>query len=166
MTEKAHESRTRTVGQLLLQISRLVGERMRVKMEGIGLHKAQGFALFYLAHRDGVPQTDIARTFHLSPASVTNMLQRMERDGWIERRPDPDDQRVSRVYLTKQARALREEAEAVFSELEREVTSSLTAAQQTELHALLLKVHARLLEHVPVGRHPIFPLPGGEEEKS
>jgi len=139
---------------------------MRVKMEGIGIHKAQGFALFYLAHRDGVPQTEIARTFHLSPASVTNMLQRMERDGWVERRPDPDDQRVSRVYLTKRARALREEAEGAFHELEGEITSTLTPAEQTELHDLLLKVHARLLEHVPAGRQPIFRISDTGEEES
>jgi MarR family transcriptional regulator, organic hydroperoxide resistance regulator len=165
VTEKARKARERTVGQLLFQVNRLVGERMRVKMEGIGLHKAQGFALFFLAHHEGAPQTEIARTFHLSPASVTNMLQRMERDGWIERRPDPDDQRVSRVYLTKKARALQEEADATFHELEAEVTGALTSTEQDQLHGLLLKIHARLIEHLPIGRHPLFPLPdnGGEE---
>lgn len=165
MAEKAREPRDRTVGQLLLGVSRLAHERMRVKMQGIGIHKAQGFALFYLSRHEGVPQTEIARSFQLSPASVSNMLQRMERDGWIERRTDPGDQRVSRVYLTPRARALREEAEGVFRELEDEVTSALTSEEQASLHALLLKVRGRLAEETPEGRHAPFPFgdAGGEE---
>jgi DNA-binding MarR family transcriptional regulator len=139
---------------------------MRVKMESIGLYKAQGFALLFLSHYEGVPQTEVARALHLSPASVTNMLQRMERDGWVERRPDPDDQRVSRVYLTKRARALQEEAATTFRELEQEVTSALTPEEQAELQKLLLKVHARLLEHMPAGRHDFLPFPGAEGEDS
>jgi len=166
MSERAHSPRERTVGQLLLQLCPMIGDRMRVKMEGIGLYKAQGFALLFLSHYEGVPQTEISRSLHLSPASVTNMLQRMERDGWVERRPDPDDQRVSRVYLTKKARALQEEAATTFRELEQEVTCALTAAEQTELRTLLLKVHARLVEHFPTGRHHVFPFPDEEGEEA
>jgi len=165
MAEKARALGERTVGQLLLQLCPMIGDRMRVKMEGIGLYKAQGFALLFLSHYEGVPQTEIARSMHLSPASVTNMLQRMERDGWVERRPDPTDQRVSRVYLTQRARALQEEAASTFRELEQEVTCALTPGEQEELRKLLLKVHARLVEHMPAGRHHVFPFPeaGGEE---
>jgi DNA-binding MarR family transcriptional regulator len=78
----------------------------------------------------------------------------MERDGWVMRRPDPNDQRVSRVYLTEKARVLHEEARSNFLELEREVTGVLTAREQGELHALLVKVHAKLIERLPSGRQP------------
>ena len=143
-----------TVGQLLMQVCRLTGDRMRVKMEEIGLHKAQGFALFFLGDSEGAPQTEIGRAFHLSAASVTSMLQRMERDGWVVRKTDPNDQRVSRVYLTEKARKLHQEARSNFLELEREVTGVLTAREQGELHALLAKVHAKLIECLPAGRQP------------
>ncbi len=165
MAEKAPSPRERTIGQLLLQLCPMIGDRMRVKMESIGLYKAQGFALLFLSHYEGVPQTEIARSLHLSPASVTNMLQRMERDGWVERRSDPADQRVSRVYLTARARALQEEAATTFRELEREVAGALTVAEQAELRTLLLKIHARLIEHMPTGKHHFFLSAdvGGEE---
>jgi hypothetical protein len=38
--------------------------------------------------------------------------------------------------------------------LEREVTGVLTAREQGELHALLVKVHAKLIERLPAGRQP------------
>jgi DNA-binding MarR family transcriptional regulator len=146
-----------------MQVCRLTGERMRVKMEEIGLHKAQGFTLFFLLHHEGAPQSEIARAFHLSAASVTSMLQRMERDDWIVRRPDPDDQRVSRVYLTEKARVLHEEHHANFLELEREVTAVLTLREQGELHALLTKVHAKLIDRLLAGRqHAPADAEGGE----
>jgi len=165
MEGKAHGAKERTVGQLLMQLCPMLGHRMRVKMEGIGLYKAQGFALLFLSHYEGVPQTEIARCLHLSPASVTSMLQRMERDGWVERRPDATDQRVSRVYLTARARSLQTVAAATFRELEQEVSSALTPTEEEELRALLLKVHARLVEHMPADRHgfPPFVDLGGEE---
>jgi DNA-binding MarR family transcriptional regulator len=117
---------------------------MRVKMEEIGLHRAQGFALFYLGHREGMPQSEIARGLHLSAASVTSLLQRMERDGWVVRQTDAADQRVSRVYLTPKARDLHREAHASFHEFERELTAALSEAERAQLRALLQKVHARL----------------------
>ncbi len=152
MDRDARRPETDTVGQLLLQICRLTGERMRVRMEEIGLHKAQGFALFFLGHREGVPQSEMARALHLSPASVTSMLQRMERDGWVARETDPDDQRVSRVYLTPKARELHREAHTSFHDLEDEVTGVLSAAEQAQLRALLAKVHGKLVEGLPAAR--------------
>jgi DNA-binding MarR family transcriptional regulator len=154
-----------TVGQLLIQVCRLTGDRMRVKMEEIGLHRAQGFTLFFLLHHEGAPQSEIARAFYLSPASVTSMLQRMERDGWVVRRADPDDQRVSRVYLTEKARVLHEEHHSSFLELEREVTAVLTPREQGELHALLAKVHAKLIERLPAGRQSTPIVDEGGETK-
>lgn len=141
-----------TTGQLLMQVCRLTGYRMRVKMEKVGLHRGQGATLFFLWRHEGVPQTEIGRSLHLAPASVTDMLQRMERDGWIERKPDPHDQRISRVYLTAKAKALHEEARASFSELDEEVTGALTENEQSIFRQLLAKVHARLVEELPPGR--------------
>ena len=138
-----------TLGQLLGQVCRLNGERVRVQMKRIGLHKAQAFALFYLWHSDGVAQNELAKRIHVTPAAVTTMLQRMERDGWVERRTDPDDQRVSRVYMTDQSRALRRQAALIFRELDAEVTGALSTEEQEKLRGLLLKVHARLLHHMP-----------------
>lgn len=154
-----------SVGQLLLQVCRLVGDQMRVRMEGLGLHRAQGFALFFLGHHEGVTQSEIARAFHLSPASVTNMLQRMERDGWILRTADPSDQRISRVYLTPKARELHRDAHETFRDVERDVMAALTKTEQDELRALLGKIQAELVKRLPPGRQPGFPFSdsGGEE---
>lgn len=135
-----------TLGQLLAKVSRLVGGRMRTKLGDMGLHHAQGMILFHLWHRDGIAQNVLAQALHITPPSATNTLQRMERDGWIERRRDADDQRVVRVFLTEKAKVLRTEARTTFQQLDRELTAVLTENERGMLMEVLQKVHRHLAQ--------------------
>lgn len=137
-----------TLGHLLAKVSRFVGGRMRIKLEGIGLHHAQGMILFHLWRQDGIAQNVLAHALHITPPTATNTLQRMERDGWIERRRDATDQRIVRVYLTEKARALHAEARTSFQELDRELTSVLNDKERDMLRESLLKIHHHLSQAV------------------
>ena len=151
MNEKQELSGEMTVGQLLAQVCRMSGHRLRGHMEKIGLHRGQGFALIHLWHNDGMSQRDLARSMHISPASVTNMLQRMERDGWIERKRDEADQRVVRVYLTGKAEETRTRAKRVFREMEDALNSIYTTEEQSTLKRLLTKLYEH---YAPGDPHP------------
>ena len=148
MNDLKHDPRKMTLGHLLARVSRLVGGRMRMKWEGIGLHHAQGMVLRHLWHEDGIAQNALAQALHITPPTATNTLQRMERDGWIARRRDAADQRVVRVYLTAKADALRQEALATFRGLDRELTSVLTDSERGVLTELLVKVHLHLTQSI------------------
>ena len=143
MPQECKRAEELTVGQLLAQVCRMTGHHLRTHMETLGLHKGQGFALIHLWHHDGVPQRELAQAMHIRPASVTNMLQRMERDGWISRARDEKDQRVVRVHLTRKAKDLRKKARVVFRKMEEELNAVYTEAEQATLRKLLLKLHVR-----------------------
>ena len=143
MTMKRRETHEMTVGQLLAQVCRMTGHYLKTHMEKIGLHRGQGFALVQLWHHDGVPQRELSDAMHISPASVTNMLQRMERDGWISRERDREDQRIVRVYLTRKAKDLRAKARTVFREIEEELVSVYSDEERETLKRLLMKLHDR-----------------------
>lgn len=132
------------LGQLLAKVSRLVGGRMRMKLEKIGLPHAQGMILFHLWRRDGIAQNVLAQVLHIRPPTATNTLQRMQRDGWVERRRDEADQRIVRVHLTDKAKTLRKEARAMFQELDRELSAVLTDHEHDMFVAILSKVHHHL----------------------
>ena len=142
-----------TVGQLLAQVCRMSGHRLRVHMTKIGLHKGQGFALIHLWHHEGIPQRELSQAMHISPASVTNMLQRMERDGLIVRERDREDQRVVRVFLTDKAKAMRKEARTAFHQMEEELSSIYTDEEKATLHRLLTKLHDRFAPDDPHHRY-------------
>lgn len=130
-----------TLGDLLARVSRLVGRRMRMKLAGSGLHHAQGMILFHLWHADGVPQNKLARSLHITAPTATATLQRMERDGWIRRRRDSNDQRIVRVYLTAKSKVLGLETRSSFAELDSELTSVLSEVERTIFMTALKKVH-------------------------
>jgi DNA-binding MarR family transcriptional regulator len=140
---------------MLAKVSRLVGGRMRAKLEKIGLPHAQGMILFHLWRQDGIAQNVLAQALHIRPPTATSTLQRMQRDGWVERRRDGKDQRIVRVHLTDKAKSLRKEANAMFIELDQELTSVLTDQERDMFMEILLKVHHYLAqtekEAVPSG---------------
>jgi DNA-binding MarR family transcriptional regulator len=72
------------------------------------------FDVLAVLRRSGEPfsmkPTDLARMLMLSPAGMTNRIDRLEAAGWIERRTDPDDRRSSLVRLTAEGRKLVDRA--------------------------------------------------------
>jgi MarR family transcriptional regulator, organic hydroperoxide resistance regulator len=151
MKPNANAAGDMTVAQLLAQVCRMSGHHIRSQMEKIGLHRGQGFVLIHLLHESGIPQRDLARSMHVSPASVTNMLQRMERDGWIKRQRDESDQRVVRVFASERGKRLRRDARRVFQEMEDELSSIYTSEEQATLKQLLTKLYEH---YAPGDPHP------------
>ena len=137
-----------TLGHLLANVSRLVGGRTRMRLQGFGLYHAQGMILFHLWREDGVAQNVLAQALNITPPTTTNTLQRMERNGWVRRRRDKTDQRIVRVYLTEKAGALHEEVRNTFRELDRELTAVLSENERNILVASLLKVHHCLSQKI------------------
>ena len=68
----------------------------------------------------------------------------MEHAGLIERRPDPEDARISRVYLTERGRALEQPVLEVWKDLEAHTVAGLSATEQALLRRLLMQVSANL----------------------
>lgn len=66
-----------------------------------GVTRSQFQALISVKHREGCTQAELATDLDLKPISLARLLDRME--DLIERRPDPRDKRLKRLYLTKQA---------------------------------------------------------------
>jgi DNA-binding MarR family transcriptional regulator len=133
-----------SLGKLLGQICRLQRGVMHAVWDELGLYRGQPFLLAVLWDKEGVTHSELARRIHVSPATVTNMIKRMEKAGLVERRPDAEDQRVSHVHLTDAGRAIRERVEAQWQEIEARVFGSFSEQEQAMLRALLGRVREEL----------------------
>jgi DNA-binding MarR family transcriptional regulator len=102
-----------------------------------GAHPAQAHCLRVLAGHDGLSQSDLAGILLLSRPTVTTMLQRMERGGFVERRPDPEDQRVSRVFLTPKGRRLERHLRVAMARYTGRVLEAMSEEDRRELDRLL-----------------------------
>jgi DNA-binding MarR family transcriptional regulator len=81
----------------------------RDRLAPYGLTPTQFFLLTALYEEDGLLISVLARKVALDRATLTGLLDRLERDGLTERRADPEDRRAIRVHLTAKAAELREE---------------------------------------------------------
>ncbi len=102
-----------------------------------GAHPGQAACLRALAAHDGISQRDLALALHLAPPTVTAMLQRMEKAGAINRRPDRDDQRITRVELTAEGRRLEGSLRAVLARYISQALDSMSEEDRRQLERLL-----------------------------
>lgn len=106
----------------------------------IGLFPGQEILLMKLAEKDGEPQKALCDSIGLDHSTVAKSLNRLEKQGLIERRKCPEDGRVSQTYLTDKGRAATTAIAAVWAELEQRTVADLSAAEQAQLIALAKKI--------------------------
>jgi DNA-binding MarR family transcriptional regulator len=111
----------------------------------LGLHRGQPPVLLALWEEEGRTHSEIADYLHVTPATMTKMLQRMERAGFVERKPDPEDGRVSRVYLTQAGREVRSDLQRVLEAFDEETFAGFTMEEKVLLRRLLLQIRENLL---------------------
>ncbi len=133
-----------SLGQLIPEVCRLHHTRSQALFSSIGLYRGQPFLLAVLWEEEGLAHSELAARMHVTPATITKMLQRMEEAGFVHREPDPDDQRVSRVYLTEQGRVVRQRVADIWETLENESFAGLTAEERETLRGLLARVRDNL----------------------
>lgn len=140
------EEMNRNVGFLVTDISRLISAEYNRVMSPLGLTRAQWRVIVHLHREDGLMQVDLARLLGTGKVAVGGLVDRLEKSGWVERRPDPNDGRSNRVYLTRKGRAIEGQMVRTGAELTRRVLTNLSAAERRELTRLLLTVKDNLLD--------------------
>jgi DNA-binding MarR family transcriptional regulator len=130
----------RAVRHLIAKLSDLKHRRMHQLLDELGLHRGQAFVLYALWDQDGVTQSELTTRLNRSPSTVTKTVQRMEKAGFVERRSDQSDERISRVHLTKMGLDIRPAVEEVWERLDRQMFAGFDAHELNLLHAFLLRV--------------------------
>src|SRR5258708_30581092 len=90
-----------TYGLLIARLAHIHRIRLEEYLSKHHLHVGQEMLLKYLCNQDRLSQKGIGELLEIQSATVTRTVIRMEPAGFVELRTDPDDQRVSRVYLTQ-----------------------------------------------------------------
>ncbi len=85
----------------LTKVSRKIRTTFNKKVTAHGLTYPRARALFRLAKKQNMTQTELACELELEQATLVRLLDRMEENGLIERRPDANDRRVKLIALTE-----------------------------------------------------------------
>lgn len=110
------------------------------------LTQEQSFVLGYLQRQPGAIQRDIAEITRTSAASVSSLLQGLERRGLIERRSDAENARTKRVFATPAGIALIDGFTDAMLALDDGLLAPLDSNERKQLRSLLTKITAELPE--------------------
>lgn len=129
---------------LLSAASRRLSRPLAATVEGTGLTVPQFFLLAALWEREGVKAGDLAARVRLDAATVTGLLDRLEKGGLAERRADPEDRRALRIHLTAKGKKLRGELSPRLAAFNRRVTADLSSRFTAQEVSAFLRVLAAL----------------------
>ncbi len=108
--------------------------------QGLGAHGltlSQFDVLATLLHGEGITQQELAERLLVTKGNVVGLIDRVGAAGWVERRPDPDDRRANRLYLTDAGRKILSEVFPGHACDVREAFARFTEAELRQMHQLL-----------------------------
>jgi MarR family transcriptional regulator, organic hydroperoxide resistance regulator len=116
---------------------RAMAEAGEAAFQRHGVRSGQQWILRRLWDEDGLTPGEIARRLELSTPTVTKAAMRMEAAGLIDRRPDPKDARLIRLFLSERGRALEKTIAEEMAQLSSRALATLSEDESKALvHAL------------------------------
>lgn len=143
--------RIRNLGFLLKDVSRLWVRYFEQQSVQLSMTLTQAKVLVYLARNEGTTQARLAELCDTDPMTLVRVLDRMEKDHWLERRPDPHDRRVYRLFLRPAAEPVLAEVHRIGDKARAEVLSGISADERMQLLGTLERIRTNLLELLPAG---------------
>ncbi|HEX5507662.1 MAG TPA: MarR family transcriptional regulator [Pseudolabrys sp.] len=110
----------------IMDVARMLRTYADQRARQFGMTRAQWAVLVRLDRSEGLKQSELAEILDLQPITLTRLLDRLNASGLIERRPDPNDRRANRLYLTPAARPLLNRLDALGAEMMDTVLEGLT----------------------------------------
>ncbi|MFE8072904.1 MarR family transcriptional regulator [Marinobacteraceae bacterium S3BR75-40.1] len=131
-------------GFILADCARLQRRYFDRRAKGTGLSRAQWSVLAQLSRHEGLKQAELAELLELQPISLARHIDRLEAQGCVERRPDPQDRRARRLFLTDKAGPLLDQLQCLGQEVREQALAGLDEEQRRLVHAALSQVRDNL----------------------
>lgn len=116
---------------------RQVSKAYRNEIISYKLTHGQFFMMVAIMEEEGLLPSALADKTSQDRATITGLLDRLEKDGWIERRSDKNDRRSLRIFLTLHARNQREEILKLFQETNQKFLNCFTQEEWDQMQNFL-----------------------------
>jgi len=134
----------RNFGFLVRDVSRLSARLFERSARELELTLPQCKVLAHLTRNEGISQARLAELTETDPMTLVRTLDRMQQDGWIERRADPADRRAHCLYLLEAAKPVVNRMWKIADRVRNEALSALSMSEREHLIELLERIHRTL----------------------
>lgn len=115
-----------------------VDQAMTTALAQMGLTAAQGHIMGYLCRSPQPPcPRDLEQAFRLSHPTVSGLLRRLEKKGFIALRPDPEDKRCKRIHILPRGEACNQHMHETMDAIEKQIVRGFSAEEQQLFSRLL-----------------------------
>ena len=144
----------RRYGLYIRMLHSATDQAMTSALASMDLTAAQGQILAFLSHHPEPPcSRDIEEKFQLSHPTVSGLLSRLERKGFIQFRPDPADRRCKRIFLLEKSQQVMELMHQTILSTEAKLVGDFTEEEKEQFSQLLLRAITNMGVH-PCKRKP------------
>ena len=129
---------------LMYEIARTMRIQFDRKAHHLGLTRSQWQVLSILRRYPGIHQTNIADRMEIKPITLVRLLDRMEKAGWIERRPDPADRRANQLHLTEKVKTIVGEMRTIVTDIRQGALAGFNDQEHKALVSYLHRIKSNL----------------------
>lgn len=133
-----------TLGFIIHDVARMMRWNFERRAHEYNLTRSQWSVLVLLSWENGAQQKRLADIIGVTAITMTGLVDRLERNDWVERRQDPQDRRAKRVFLTDKVEPLIEKIKLVGIEVRESALKGISASEQQQLTDLLSRMRANL----------------------
>ena len=116
------------LGFLVHDVSRLRRRVVDKALKPLGVTRSQWWVLAFLSRSDGMSQVALADELDLGKVALGQLIDRLEKTGFVSRRADEEDRRVKRVFLTRLGQSLIARLRESVSATEKEILEKIDEA--------------------------------------
>ncbi|MFI9168721.1 MarR family winged helix-turn-helix transcriptional regulator [Streptomyces lincolnensis] len=127
-------------GYLLYRLGLRSGQLFNTFLQESGLRLRHYAVLRFLAGADGALQRELSTRLGYDPSAIVGLVDDLEKLGFAERRPSPDDRRSRIVVLTADGRAFLRDTDEAGLRVTNDLLLPLDSAERDVLHSLLQKI--------------------------
>lgn len=132
------------VGQALVRTSRRRFHLCELRLEQLGVGPGQMPVLGELDRHGRLTQRELAEHTHVTAATISGTLKRMERAGLVKRSSDEADARVSIVELTEKGTECSQEALRLFTQTDTSMLEGFTLEEMSQLLSFMTRISENL----------------------
>ncbi len=134
------------IGPRIMCLSRLMRRKFNEAAAEQGLFSGQQDIIFLLVENEGITLSKLAEKLEVSAATASVSVKRMEKAGFIVKKQDKNDARITRLYPTEKAKKAPDNIKKRMDELEAEISKSLTKNESEQLSDMLDQAICSILE--------------------
>jgi len=125
------------VAYIATNAGKMLAEGFEKKLKKVGVSRVQWTVLYYLGKPECNSQKELVTRLKTKGSSTTRLLDRMERDGWVERRLNPDDRREMLLVLTEKGNELRNQCLPLGQAYNDQITDGISEADLNIFYVVL-----------------------------